>query len=418
MRFQHRSRTPRGAGLLLCALLAMGTACSSEPGGSERPIDRIDDVGGDTDADGLDVGLPDADASDVNDPDVEDTDADADLPDADADADLPDADADAEDLDADVDEPDADADADIADADADEPDAEEPEPSCAEAIIDLGVLESGVQAVTLTPDLDAVAGLGACQGSASAEYVVLRFELPADGVLSFDGEGTAVSLLQQPCSGVGAFCASEFGELNVIAGAPLYAAVALPDVETQLDVVYSPHQACEPAGQMACVDAGQLEACTTGFASMQVPIWVTSQCPAGCENDACVGNSCENPIVVQESISLQVRGEALSNTFDNFGSPNCAWDTPSEGRDLVFQVEGVEVGETIAVEIDDPLNFYRVSILSSCAQSAECLASDVPGAVMEFEASEAGTYFVVIDSDLDIPAAPEIRVEVLASSDI
>ncbi|RVU42568.1 hypothetical protein EA187_15365 [Lujinxingia sediminis] len=409
MRSSFHSAASLRRTLTLLAALAISVACSSEPDGPDRTIDIVDDVGAGEDAGDLDSGQPDADVSepgDVDD-DVEGPDADASMPDADAD-------------DPEVDEPDAE-DPDASDAeepDTDEPDVELPPTECDAATIDLGVLEAGANVVELGPGLDAVAGINACDSVAQSSSVIVRFELPADGVLSFDGEAIAVSLLQQPCSGVGGFCASEIGALNVIAGVPFYAAVARPDVETQLDVVYSPHQACEPVGQMTCVDASQLEACTTGFASIQVPIWVTSECPAGCENDACVGNSCDNPIVVEESISLQIRGEALSNTFDNFGAPNCVWDTPSEGRELVFQVENVQVGETIAVEIDDPLNFYRVSILSSCAQSAECLASDVPGAVMEFEASEAGTYFVVIDSDLDIPAAPEIRVEVLASSDI
>ncbi|TXD41781.1 hypothetical protein FRC96_03535 [Lujinxingia vulgaris] len=402
--------------LAILAALALSVACSSEPDGPDRPIDVVDDAGSDADSGDLDSGQPDADAADPGDVegDAGDSDEDASTPDADAEErDAADADADETDAaDADVDEPDA------TDADADEPDVEEPPTACEEATIDLGVLENGSNPVEIAATHPAVVGAGVCDGAFGAEHVVVAFELPEDGVLTVDAPGSAVTLSATPCSTSGAFCFSDVSSLNVVAGAQFYLAFERLASDLNADIVFEPLVACTPVGERTCVNTSEIEACTTGLASAQTPTRVTLDCPAGCESDSCLGDSCQNPIVVEGSVSVEARSETLSNTFDNQGAPGCIWDTPSEGRELVFQVDDVAAGETIVVTINDPIRYYRVSILQSCSESAECLESTTPGSVLEYEATETGTYFVIIDAETDLPSGPEISIDIEAASDL
>ncbi|TXD38059.1 hypothetical protein FRC98_03940 [Lujinxingia vulgaris] len=403
--------------LTLLAALALSVACSSEPDGPDRPIDIAEDVGADTDSGDLDGGQPDADAADPTDveDDADDTDVDATTPDADAED--PDA------ADADVDEPDAsDADADEPDAeeldasDAEEPDAEEPPTECDAATLDLGVLEAGANVVELRADLGTVAGFDACEGSAPTDSVILRFELAENSQIAFPSSDA--TLLQSTCSAVGAFCVDAGVAFNALSGVELYVAVERPTEASSITIDVTPLVPCSPEGERTCVDGARIEACTTGFASPQVATRVVVDCPQGCEDNACLGDTCANPILVDSAVTVEAPGEALSNSFDNQGATGCSWDTPSLGREVVFQVDHVEAGENIEITITDPLRFYRVSIMQSCSETAECLESAVLGSVLTYEAPASGTYFVVVDAEFDLPAAPEISVEVHAVSEI
>ena len=393
--------------LAILAVLALSVACSSEPDGPDRPIDVVDDAGSDADSGDLDSGQPDADAADPGDAedDVDELDADASAPDSDA-------------ADPDVEEPDAeDTDAEELDAsDAEAPDAEEPPTECDAATLDLGVLEAGANVVELRADLGTVVGFDACEGSAPTDSVILRFELAENSQIAFPSSDA--TLLQSTCSAVGAFCVDAGVAFNALSGVELYVAVERPTEASSITIDVTPLVPCSPEGERTCVDGARIEACTTGFASPQVATRVVVDCPQGCEDNACLGDTCANPILVDSAVTIEAPGEALSNSFDNQGATGCSWDTPSLGREVVFQVDHVEAGENIEITITDPLRFYRVSIMQSCSETAECLESAVLGSVLTYEAPASGTYFVVVDAEFDLPAAPEISVEVHAVSEI
>lgn len=398
--------------LAILAALALSVACSSEPDGPDRTIDIVDDAGSDADNGDLDSGQPDADTADPGDAgdDVDESDADASAPDSDA------ADPDVEELDAedaDAEEPDA---SDADEPDADEPDAEEPPTECDAATLDLGMLEAGANVVELRADLGTVAGFDACEGSAPTDSVILRFELAENSQIAFPSSDA--TLLQSTCSAVGAFCVDAGVAFNALSGVELSVAVERPTEASSITIDVTPLVPCSPEGERTCVDGARIEACTTGFASPQVATRVVVDCPQGCEDNACLGDTCANPILVDSAVTVEAAGEALSNSFDNQGATGCSWDTPSLGREVVFQVDQVEAGENIEITITDPVRFYRVSIMQSCSETAECLESAVLGSVLTYEAPASGTYFVVVDAELDLPAAPQISVEVHAVSEI
>lgn len=398
--------------LAILAALALSVACSSEPAGPDRTIDIVDDAGSDADNGDLDSGQPDANAADSGDAgdDVDESDADASAPDSDA------ADPDVEELDAedaDAEEPDA---SDADEPDADEPDAEEPPTECDAATLDLGMLEAGANVVELRADLGTVAGFDTCEGSAPTDSVILRFELAENSQIAFPSSDA--TLLQSTCSAVGAFCVDAGVAFNALSGVELYVAVERPTEASSITIDVTPLVPCSPEGERTCVDGARIEACTTGFASPQVATRVVVDCPQGCEDNACRGDTCANPILVDSAVTVEAAGEALSNSFDNQGATGCSWDTPSLGREVVFQVDQVEAGENIEITITDPIRFYRVSIMQSCSETAECLESAVLGSVLTYEAPASGTYFVVVDAEFDLPAAPQISVEVHAVSEI
>ena len=126
-------------------------------------------------------------------------------------------------------------------------------------------------------------------------------------------------------------------------------------------------------------------------------------CAGGCTDGYCRGNSCDNPIVVDGQGATH-RGELGSFTprFD-FGTmgESCRVDgvaANSSGSEVLFRVEGVEKGQTIAVDTGADAHDNLVYFSRRCpGAAADFRCAKTGGDRARFTAPESGDWWVVVD---------------------
>ncbi len=168
---------------------------------------------------------------------------------------------------------------------------------------------------------------------------------------------------------------------------------------------------CYPAGDRSC-DGEGVQLCAGGDEIRSFG------CAMGCNQGECLGDSCQNPIEVNGSLSLQADLNSFRNTMDFQTSPSCTSSGPTgsgtrtAGQDLVFHLPGLVGGQTVEVEAPDAS--YVLGVMNECnAGAPTCLVGDDKNGSLSWEVERSGDYFVVANRFTTTSSTGEFRIEVL-----
>ncbi len=180
-------------------------------------------------------------------------------------------------------------------------------------------------------------------------------------------------------------------------------------------------------GTASCIDSNtSVESCDVIIESADIPRWTINQCPTEqCQNDRCIGNSCDQPIEVVDEFHWIGNNKGFSNTTtiaDEVmsvpdGEATCQdSEVPdplvvTAGREMIFKLVDMQEGEEVTIEVDTNTNSNLVLVKGDCASAAQCQeAWENRDEVLEFEAPDSGDFFVIIDSLYDIDANYDISI--------
>lgn len=383
--------------LLAASLLFVG-ACSDDPDPGGDIIPRTNYQSG----------------PDVDDGDIEDV---GDVDEGDAD--------DAEDVDQ-GDSGDAD---DAGDGDAHEDPDENQGDSVCGAIIDLGVISGPYEETFIVEFADADDRFRTtCEESEDGHpEVIFQYELEGDGNLSVSSaEEVILELRGDACVDQQAVVCA-VGELKDYMGWPTqYLLVEklnddTPD-QVQITIRYDQFNECEVSeiGDSACVDDERIRACDVTFAAPDIPNWLEFDCPAGCEDDRCTGDSCSAPIVVTESIEFTTLQHILHNEHNSLGVDQCG---PSggegedlEGRELVFALTDLASDSEVIISASQDSYYVgqQINLLfkEQCEDETICLDFHQGDGVYTFIPPAAGTYYLFVDLPMDFDGETSISIEI------
>ncbi len=387
--------------LLLIPLLSALTACSDDP----EPTGNFHTGNGDDDDVSVDAG------ADIG---VEDVTPDADIGVEDV---TPDADVAApEEVEIDT----------GADAEPDVDDEElPPVDGCAEAI-NLGELEP-FEEQTVTIDFDewgnqtSVSCDNAVEDSNEA---VLAFRLPDDGVVTIDSEQPlAMGLRVDDCYASGDGLCREEG-INVSLQANLYFFVVIEKLpatgegEIELEIFYRDYPPCDASEhEPSCVDDEAVETCQTTFNSPDIERIYHAVCPMGCYNDRCVGDTCDAPIAVDASMTLQGGTLGYYNEMNSYEPTGCEHPEAEElqmgGREFVVELADLTADQEVTIEWSHSHNHFAVlQIKEECDVGASCLMSALDEDVTTFYPPEDGNYFLIFDSSQQMEASFDVAIDI------
>jgi hypothetical protein len=187
------------------------------------------------------------------------------------------------------------------------------------------------------------------------------------------------------------------------------------DVDVTLS--YAFEEVCEPEFSRRCVDDEILEVCTTTFFSPDVPRWRAFDCPAGCAEDLCIGDSCNNPFVVSGSIQFAGQLGGMENSIDNTESDTCVGLGPVEtpSRDMVILLEGLQAEQEVSILVEGPgaVEEAVIMVKESCGSDQACTALWEGELDVVFEAPAAGDYYLILDSRTLLAGYIEVSIEFL-----
>lgn len=345
----------------------------------------------------------------------------------------PNADAGFDTGESDADEPDGDAGLDDADAAADSGDVTsppddvavsedasssdntdpgEPAPQPCEIGKDLGALEEGSHEVTLEFGVPDGPFSAQCEHDGSGEMAVAAFSLKAVGDLSIvvdDAENTGLELRNLGVCPGSTLLGCEDEELS-FDGLPwnneMFLMIhRLPGhAQDTVDVTFdvSPHELCESLGDRRCVDDEFIERCQHTQISPDEPVWIDHRCPAGCNDDRCIGDRCSDPIVVTASIDIEGSITGMHDYHQWSDQPDCGLEDDAEaiGKDLVFRLADLKAGDQVDVEIDYPVDNDDAAIFikESCDDSASCEALWEGETTIGFSPPHDGDFYLVVDA--------------------
>lgn len=297
-------------------------------------------------------------------------------------------------------------------------------------VIDLGVISDSYEEVLRVEFQDAEDRFRTtCQESQEGRAeVIFQYRLEGEGKLSVTSDDDIILELR------GDFCVDQqalecgVGEINDYIGWPAqYLLVEkltedTPD-EVEITLRYEKFQECEVAeiGTSECVGADRIEVCDVTFASPDRPNILEFDCPAGCENDRCIGDSCSAPIVVTDSIEVTAMQHVLSNAHNSLGANICGpAEGPGEdleGRELVFALTDLtstsEVVITTALHSLYPEQEINLLFKESCDDQTACLDFHQGAGTYSFTPIAAGTYYLFVDLPLDFDGETTINIEIL-----
>ncbi len=187
--------------------------------------------------------------------------------------------------------------------------------------------------------------------------------------------------------------------------------------EAELEIRYDYEEQCEPEGARRCVDGDHVELCTVTFLSPDTPRWREFSCPAGCEEDRCQGDTCDNALVVEGPMQFGGQLGGMANGFDDAQAGSCQGegDGALPARDMVLLLSGLSAGQEVSIELDGPPVAENVLILvqESCGASESCVAAYEGELDVVFEAPAAGDYYVILDSRSVLAGVLEVSIDFL-----
>lgn len=152
-------------------------------------------------------------------------------------------------------------------------------------------------------------------------------------------------------------------------------------------------EVCDSPGEFRC-DGDDLVQCYADGTEER-----TFACPYGCEDGECIGDSCDNPFVADESMSVTVDMEPFNNTMNFQNSPQCSTGGSTgpitSGQDLVFELPGLSAGDEVTLTA--PHSSMAIGIMDSCAGAPQCIAGDDLNGELEWTVQSGGDYYGVFN---------------------
>ncbi|AWV90030.1 hypothetical protein DFR33_103362 [Bradymonas sediminis] len=157
--------------------------------------------------------------------------------------------------------------------------------------------------------------------------------------------------------------------------------------------------ACFPAKSATC-NGDEIERCDVDYTMS------SSTCPAGCSDDACNGDLCENAIEMDPSGTMRLEGSlaGLTNAYNFAGRTEC-FDSgeplPTRGKDIVVALNGLRAGQTVNVDTSQDIgdtNDNAIFIVNGCDSTPTCLAGgDTFDEKLNWQVPADGDYLLIID---------------------
>lgn len=403
--------------ILCIALLLSGPlACDDKTQPSQNRPDASADADGDpNDADDT----PDAGPGDVEDDDDDaqndvtgegDTDSDLDGEDpSDADTPAPDGDTLSDD------------DAGFTPFDTSRPDTSGPGVTgeCND-IEDLGNLTFGVDIVSFVYNADNDGVRTSCRDldAPTKPDKIFKFTVAQRSVLALQGNtNLTFELRTDPCGEESSvLTCNPSGRIrgrNIPENVPIYLIVEFDGTIDESDINFqmslaSPFSECQP-GQSECNSPSQVKICNASGS------YETQSCPTSCDSNACVGDSCANPIqLVNGSASLTSDIAAFGNKISTY---TCGESTPSPavtGQEVVFVTEELSVGQTISVDTtSDSIANSIVIQRDECGVTAACAQYDANGGEsLSYQVEADGIHYIIIDAADAATGAADYQVSI------
>lgn len=144
------------------------------------------------------------------------------------------------------------------------------------------------------------------------------------------------------------------------------------------------------------------------------------ECGTGCEDDRCLGDTCDNALEVTGPQTFEGDMPAYNANFDFFPHPECTTEgfgdegPRTTGQDIVLSMPGLSGGQVIEIDTtgDSTTNFFGV--LEECDEEAiQCIAGESQQQVMDWEVPESGDYYVVINQEPPTSGTFHYEVDIL-----
>lgn len=129
------------------------------------------------------------------------------------------------------------------------------------------------------------------------------------------------------------------------------------------------------------------------------------ECGHGCDEElgTCLGDRCDNPIVVHDTVTVTGEHRAYQHHIDFEDSPTCSTNQTAGlstvGAEVVFSLPGLSAGQRVHAEIEGQ-SFAVIGVMEDCQDGASdfvCTTADSQDGELNWEVSEGGDYFVVIN---------------------
>src|SRR5690554_250858 len=156
---------------------------------------------------------------------------------------------------------------------------------------------------------------------------------------------------------------------------------------------------CYPAASAVC-NGDEIERCHTDYTPS------TSTCPAGCSDDACDGDTCENALEMDPSGTMIVEGSlaGLTDAYNFRGRTECFESgnaVPTREKDIVVALNGLRAGQVVHIDASEELgdqNDNAIFIVEDCGAAPTCVAGgDSSDEKLRWEVPADGDYLVIID---------------------
>lgn len=273
-------------------------------------------------------------------------------------------------------------------------------------IEDLGELDFGVDIVSFVYNADNDGVRTSCRdfNAPTTPDKIFKFTVKERSVLALQGNSNLTfELRTDPCGDeASVLTCNPNGRIrgrNLPGGIPVYLIVEfdglIDDSEMSFQMsLASPFSECQP-GQSECVSTSEVKICNTDGT------YETRSCPTSCESDACLGDSCANPIpLVNGSASMTSDIAAYGNKISTY---TCAQTTPSPavmGQEVVFVTEELTAGQTITVETSgDAITNSIVIQRNECGATAACANYDANGSEsLSYQVEGDGVHYIIIDA--------------------
>lgn len=271
----------------------------------------------------------------------------------------------------------------------------------------LGELKAGEQTI----EVSAIGGQPnqqktKCAASDRSPEAVFSFTVPGHARISLEASSSTQVLAMEAREGLcndpdsQLFCIASLNDaLYAQAGTTYYVIVEAYDASKLDDFslkIQVEEQLCGPPLSWSC-DGDQRVQCHGGTEERAY------KCAGGCDDGACLGDTCANPLEITASQTLTGDLNAYSRTTDLASSPSCSTEgsvgpmTP--GADLFLSFPDMKKGQTLRVDSKDSKNRPAIGVMSTCQEvKPTCLKADSTEGFLDWTAPADGDYFVIIDA--------------------
>jgi hypothetical protein len=279
--------------------------------------------------------------------------------------------------------------------------AETPESKC-QAAEELGVLNAG-SSIMISDTTHEATDVLSTQCSSGGDERVYEFEVDQDSLVSFESIwppqfDAKVEFRLGDCADPGddRSCFDADSSVSVSAGAPVYLVIE-QDVgrgnDFQLELSATA-ESC-PAGQQVC-SGGVFEKCTGGNSSQAY------DCADDCaSSSACLGASCNNPLVVSASASFTGDLQAYDTSLDFDGNTSCGYDgnnVPTPGHEIFFKLESLQANQTVTVNTGpNRAMFFTQDCSATPIVCEDVLLSEGTSSSVSWTVPDSGDYNLIID---------------------